>query len=202
MKRIGLTGGIGSGKSTVAKLLMKHGFAIIDADKIAREIVEPGQPALAELALQFGEEILNEDGSLNRQALANIAFANEDNRLALNTITHPRINARTEEMFSEAETAGKAVAVWDMPLLIDLGFQDRVDSVIVVDVDADTRLRRLIKHRGLDEADARRRIASQTDDETRRQAADYLVDNNGDISLLEPQIIKIVEDIRGSEGPL
>lgn len=197
MKRIGLTGGIGSGKSTVAAILAEHGFPIIDADKIAREVVEPGQPALAELALTFGEDILNEDGSLNRQALANVAFVNEENRQALNNITHPRINARTEELFAEAEAAGKEAAVWDMPLLVDQGYQDRVDIVIVVDVDAETRLKRLVGSRGLDEADARRRIASQIDDETRRKAADFIVDNNGERAALEPQVKEIIENLRG-----
>lgn len=197
MKRIGLTGGIGSGKSTVAAILAEHGFPIIDADKIAREVVEPGQPALAELALTFGEDILNEDGSLNRQALANVAFRNEENRQALNNITHPRINARTEELFAEAEAAGKEAAVWDMPLLVDQGYQDRVDIVIVVDVDAETRLKRLVESRGLDEADARRRIASQIDDETRRKAADFIVDNNGERAALEPQVKEIIKNLRG-----
>ncbi|MGZ7496552.1 dephospho-CoA kinase [Corynebacterium sp. ZY180755] len=197
MKRIGLTGGIGSGKSTVAAILAEHGFPIIDADKIAREVVEPGQPALAELALTFGEDILNEDGSLNRQALANVAFVNEENRQALNNITHPRINARTEELFAEAESAGKEAAVWDMPLLVDQGYQDRVDIVIVVDVDAETRLKRLVESRGLDEADARRRIASQIDDETRRKAADFIVDNNGERAALEPQVKEIIKNLRG-----
>lgn len=197
MKRIGLTGGIGSGKSTVAAILAEHGFPIIDADKIAREVVEPGQPALAELALTFGEDILNEDGSLNRQALANVAFVNEENRQALNNITHPRINARTEELFAEAESAGKEAAVWDMPLLVDQGYQDRVEIVIVVDVDAETRLKRLVGSRGLDEADARRRIASQIDDETRRKAADFIVDNNGERAALEPQVKEIIKNLRG-----
>lgn len=197
MKRIGLTGGIGSGKSTVAAILAEHGFPIIDADKIAREVVEPGQPALAELALTFGEDILNEDGSLNRQALANVAFVNEENRQALNNITHPRINARTEELFAEAEAAGKEAAVWDMPLLVDQGYEDRVDIVIVVDVDAETRLKRLVESRGLDEADARRRIASQIDDETRRKAADFIVDNNGERAALEPQVKEIIKSLRG-----
>lgn len=197
MKRIGLTGGIGSGKSTVAAILAEHGFPIIDADKIAREVVEPGQPALAELALTFGEDILNEDGSLNRQALANVAFVNEENRQALNNITHPRINARTEELFAEAESAGKEAAVWDMPLLVDQGYEDRVDIVIVVDVDAETRLKRLVESRGLDEADARRRIASQIDDETRRKAADFIVDNNGERAALEPQVKEIIKNLRG-----
>lgn len=193
MKRIGLTGGIGSGKSTVAKILAEQGFPIIDADKIAREIVEPGQPALAELALKFGDGIINDDGSLNRQALANIAFADEESRQALNNITHPRINARTEELFAEAEAAGKEAAVWDMPLLIDQGYQDRVDTVIVVDVDAETRVQRLVEHRGLDEDDARRRIASQVDDETRRKAAHHIIDNNGDLDALEPQVLEIIK---------
>lgn len=197
MKRIGLTGGIGSGKSTVAAILAEHGFPIIDADKIAREVVEPGQPALAELALTFGEDILNEDGSLNRQALANVAFVNEENRQALNNITHPRINGRTEELFAEAEAAGKEAAVWDMPLLVDQGYQDRVDIVIVVDVDAETRLKRLVGSRGLDEADARRRIASQIDDETRRKAANFIVDNNGERAALEPQVKEIIKNLRG-----
>ncbi len=199
MLRIGLTGGIGSGKSTVAALLAEAGIPIIDADKIAREIVEPGQPALAELAEAFGTDILTEDGTLHRQALAAKAFANSDATATLNKITHPRIEQRTQQLFAEAETAGHRLAVWDMPLLVDKGYHTHMDAVIVVDVDAETRIQRLVNHRGLDEADARRRITAQISDEERRKAATYIIDNNGTAADLAPQVEKIMNQLLSVE---
>ena len=193
MKKIGLTGGIGSGKSTVAKLLREKGAPVIDADQIAREIVEPGQPALAELAEAFGEDILDADGRLIRPALAAKAFASDEARALLNSITHPRIEARTAELFAKAEAEGHPFAVWDMPLLVDNGHDKKMDFVVVVDVDKETRVERLVKFRGLDEQDARRRIAAQVPDEVRLAAADFVVDNNGNLPDLVPQVDKLWE---------
>lgn len=195
MLRIGLTGGIGSGKSTVADLLSSEGFLIIDADQIARDIVEPGQPALAELVEAFGEDILNADGTLDRPGLAAKAFVDSERTALLNSITHPRIAEETARRFAEAEANGTKVAVYDMPLLVDKGLDRKMDLVVVVDVDEEERVRRLVEKRGLAEDDVRRRIASQVPDEIRLKAADIVIDNNGAIEDLRPQADKLIAEI-------
>lgn len=196
MKIIGLTGGIGSGKSTVARSLQEHGFPIVDADLIAREIVEPGQPALAELTKEFGEDILNADGSLDRGLLASRAFTNKDTTQRLNDITHPRINQRTQELFDEARENGAEAVIYDMPLLIDKGLHKDMDATIVVHAAEHVRLERLTTKRGLDVDDVRRRINAQIDDETRKQHADILLDNNGTEEDLTKQIAQAVDKIK------
>ncbi|MEY8566782.1 dephospho-CoA kinase [Corynebacteriaceae bacterium 7-707] len=187
MRIIGLTGGIGSGKTTVAERLRQKGAFVVDADRIAREIVEPGQPALAELAEAFGG-ILAPGGGLDRAELARQAFASADATDTLNAITHPRIRERTTELFREAEAEGHDVVVYDMPLLIENGEAETVDTVLVVDAPDDVRISRLVESRGLDEDDARRRIAAQVDRETRLAAADVVLDNSGDLASLIAQV--------------
>lgn len=195
MKLIGLTGGIGSGKSTVAAMLKEHGFPIVDADRIAREIVEPGQPALQELAAEFGDDILDAGGALDRSLLASRAFVDEEATRTLNEITHPRINERTQELFDEARENGAEAVIYDMPLLIDKGLHTDMDATIVVHTDEHLRIERLTTKRGLDSDDVRRRINAQIDDETRNAAADILIDNNGGEDELRPQITAAVEKI-------
>ena len=187
MITIGLTGGIGSGKSTVSSRLSEHGAFIVDADLVAREIVEPGQPALAELADAF-DGVLNPDGTLNRAELARQAFATPEATEKLNAITHPLIRARTEELFRQGRESGAQVLVYDMPLLIENGEADKVDHVLVVDAPDELRIERLVQHRGLDEDDARRRIAAQIDRETRLAAADTVLDNSGSVDSLLDQV--------------
>lgn len=187
MITIGLTGGIGSGKSTVSSRLAEHGAFIVDADLVAREIVEPGQPALAELAEAF-DGVLNPDGTLNRAGLARQAFATPEATEKLNAITHPRIRARTEELFKQGRESGAQALVYDMPLLIENGEVDKVDHVLVVDAPDELRIDRLVQHRGLDEDDARRRIAAQIDRETRLNAADTVLDNSGTVEQLLEQV--------------
>lgn len=196
MKKIGLTGGIGSGKSTVAKLLADAGFAIVDADKIAREIMEPGSPVLDDVAAAFGDDLIRADGSLDRGELARRAFVDKQATEKLNSITHPAIRAESERRFTAAEAAGEPAVVYDMPLLVELGMHRDMDLTIVVDVDAEERVRRLTSSRGLDEADARARIAQQIDAATRNAAADIIIDNNGDPSALKPQVDALVERLR------
>lgn len=200
MIKVGLTGGIGSGKSTVAGMLAEHDIPVVDADLIARQIVEPGQPALRELAEAFGRDILHADGSLNRAELARRAFVDEEHTLLLNSITHPRIRAETERRFDAAAQAGASSVLYDMPLLVDNGLHTGMDLTIVVDVDVETRVKRLISSRGLDEQDVRRRIAAQIDDETRRAAADVIIDNNGGLDALAPQIELVMVRIRAAEA--
>ncbi|ALA67549.1 dephospho-CoA kinase [Corynebacterium lactis] len=175
MLKIGLTGGMGSGKSTAAARLAELGATIIDADQVAREVVEPGQPALAELAAEFGEDILFADGSLNRGLLAERAFASESATAALNAITHPRINVRTAELY---DAVGDAIVVYDMPLLIEKGLDADQDLVIVVHAPVQQRLDRLVNSRGVNREDAARRIAAQVDDATRLSKADIVLDNS------------------------
>ncbi|WP_315185416.1 dephospho-CoA kinase [Corynebacterium durum] len=188
MLLIGLTGGIGSGKSTVAAMLRDQGIRVVDADQIAREVVEPGQPALAELVEVFGQDILNDDGTLNRQELANRAFATEEATNALNTITHPRIEQETQRQFDLAAAEKENFLVYDMPLLVERGLHEEMDMVIVVHTDIEERVRRLVEHRGLDEDDVRRRMSHQVDDVTRLASADVLIDNNGSVDHLRKQV--------------
>lgn len=187
MRIIGLTGGIGSGKTTVAERLRQRGAFIVDADKVAREIVQPGEPALAELDEAF-DGVLTEDGALDRAELARQAFATKDATDKLNSITHPRIRARTEELFDLAAGEGRQLVVYDMPLLIENGETDTVDTVVVVDAPDATRLERLVAARGIEEQDARQRIAAQVDRETRLAAADVVLDNSGDLEALIAQV--------------
>ena len=196
MKKIGLTGGIGSGKSTVAKLLAEAGFKVVDADQIAREIMEPGSPVLDDVADAFGADVIREDGTLDRGKLAGRAFVDKRATEKLNSITHPAIRAESERRFADAEAAGEPAVVYDMPLLVDIGMHRDMDLTVVVDVDADERVRRLVSSRGLDEADARARIAQQIDDATRKAAADVIIDNNGAIDELRPQVDELIARLR------
>ncbi|WP_308606524.1 dephospho-CoA kinase [uncultured Corynebacterium sp.] len=200
MKIIGLTGGIGSGKSTVAQLLVQEGWVLVDADRIARDIVEPGQPALAELADAFGEDILQADGTLDRGLLASRAFTSREKTDLLNSITHPRIQEETQARFEAARQGGADFVVYDMPLLVDKGLHNDMDATIVVDVDVEERVRRLVEYRGLEESDARRRIAAQIPDDVRRAAADFVIDNNGPRDKLDAQVAEVAGKLRARLG--
>ena len=195
MKIIGLTGGIGSGKTSVADLLRSHGLPVIDADQLARDVVEPGQPALAELADAFGADILHADGTLNRGELAARAFASEDATQRLNDITHPRIMALRDELIDDARDDGEPAVIYDMPLLVEKGQHEDMDLVVVVHVDVEKRIERLVNGRGLDEADVRRRIAAQATDEERLAVAEVVIDNNGLREKREPQVQALVDQI-------
>lgn len=195
MRIIGLTGGIGSGKTTVAERLRQKGAFIVDADKVAREVVEPGQPALAELAEAF-DGVITAEGVLDRAELARQAFATPEATQQLNNITHPRIRERTDELFATAREEGREVVVYDMPLLIENGETETVDTVLVVDTPDETRVSRLVDSRGLDEDDARRRIAAQIDRDTRLAAADVVLDNSGDVEALIGQVDRFWEQVQ------
>ncbi|AHI20152.1 dephospho-CoA kinase [Corynebacterium casei] len=194
MKIIGLTGGIGSGKSTVAQLFVEEGFPLIDADVIAREVVAAGQPALQELADVFGADILEPSGELNRQLLAQRAFVDRETTDKLNAITHPRIQQRTQELFDAYREKDVEAVIYDMPLLVDNGLDRAMDWVIVVDVAAEERIRRLVEYRGLDEEDAQRRVKAQIPDGLRLAAADSVIDNNAAIDNLKPQVDQLISD--------
>ncbi|MET8757322.1 dephospho-CoA kinase [Lentzea sp. NPDC004782] len=179
MLRVGLTGGIGSGKSTIAKLLADKGAVVIDADKLAREVLEPGTEGLREVVKAFGDDVLNGDGTLNRAALAAKAFVSEEARQTLNSITHPRIGALTGQRMAEAPE--DAIVVHDIPLLVERDIAAVYHLVIVVYADVETRLRRLVGSRGMDRRDAENRIAAQATDEQRRAVADVWLDNSGEV---------------------
>jgi dephospho-CoA kinase len=177
MLRVGLTGGIGSGKSTVAGRLAEHGAVLIDADRIAREVVAPGTDGLAEVVSTFGDSVLTPDGALDRPALAAQVFADDDARARLNAIVHPLIGARTASLTAAA--APDAVVVHDVPLLVENGLAPMYHLVIVVDAPIDQRVRRLVRDRGMREEDVLARIASQADESRRRAVADVWLDNGG-----------------------
>ena len=185
MLRIGLTGGIGSGKSTVSALLAARGAVVIDADRIAREVVEPGTPGLAAVVGAFGEQVLRDDGSLDRPALAGIVFADPEARKMLDGIVHPLVRARAAELAGAAPDG--SVVVHDVPLLVETGQAASYDVVLVVQADPELRVRRLLR-RGLSEEDARARIAAQATDEQRRAVADVVLDNDGTPAELEEQV--------------
>ncbi|MET9627551.1 dephospho-CoA kinase [Lentzea sp. NPDC006480] len=197
MLRVGLTGGIGSGKSTIAKLLAENGAVVIDADQLAREVLEPGSDGLKEVVKAFGEDVLNDDGTLNRAALAAKAFASEDARQTLNGITHPRIGALTGQRMAEAPE--DAIVVHDIPLLVERDMAAAYHLVIVVYADAETRLRRLVTSRGMDRQDAENRIAAQATDEQRRAVADVWLDNSGevpDVTVLWDRLVGFEKNVR------
>jgi len=185
--RIALTGGIGSGKSTVSRLLADKGAVIVDSDAIAREIVEPGEPALDEIRLAFGPEVIEADGRVRRSRLAEIVFEDPDALARLNAITHPRIAARSEELLGAAPV--NAVVVYDMPLLVAPGPQALAgwDAIVVVDAPDEVRFERLVA-RGVERDDARRRMAAQAPRDVRLAAADHVIDNSSDLSSLERSV--------------
>jgi dephospho-CoA kinase len=187
MRVLGLTGGIGSGKSTVASMFSELGAEVIDADRLARDIVEPGQPALDEIAAAFGGEILLPDGRLNRSKLAGIIFADPVARARLDSITHPPI----QRLMADAVAARRdrpGVLVLDIPLLFENDRGGLVESVVVVWIDSATQLRRLVERDGLSERQARQRIAAQMPLDVKRDRADHVIDNNGSLQSTRRQV--------------
>lgn len=192
MLKIGLTGGIGAGKSTVSEILAAHGAVIIDADKIAREVVAPGEPLLEELAERFGEDVIADDGGLDRAQLAASAFVDEESTGALNALMHPAIRDRTLEHFARHSDA--EVVVHDVPLLVENAMTPAYHLNLLVDVPSDLRLQRLMSARGMDRADAESRIAKQADDEDRYAVCDVIIDNAGSVSQTQHRVARLVDD--------
>jgi dephospho-CoA kinase len=183
--RVGLTGGIGAGKSAVARLLSVRGAVIIDADVLSREVVEPGTDGLARVAAEFGESVLTADGSLDRAALGRLVFSDPDARARLNAIVHPLVAARTAELMAAAPP--DSVVVHDVPLLTENGLAPNYDLVLVVEAPLRARLERLAD-RGLAESEARSRISAQATDEQRRAIADEVIVNDGDLAQLGQRV--------------
>lgn len=193
MLSVGLTGGIGAGKSEVSRLLVEHGAVLIDADRIAREVVEPGTPGLAAVVAAFGPDVIAADGSLDRPRLGSIVFADPDRLALLNSIVHPLVGARSQEL--ESTAAEDAVVVHDVPLLTENGLASRYDLVIVVDASPETQLDRLVRLRGMTREDARARMAAQTTREKRLEIADIVVDNDVPLEELRRRVREVWADL-------
>jgi dephospho-CoA kinase len=183
--KIGLTGGVGSGKSTVAAVLEKRGARIIDADQLAREVVQPGTAGLAAVVARFGARVVSPDGRLDRAALAEIVFADPVARADLNAIVHPLVRARARKLMADAPLG--TLIVYDVPLLVENKLADDFDAVVVVEAPRALRIARLIE-RGLTEPQARARMASQATDEQRRAIANYVLVNDGSTEELAAKV--------------
>lgn len=189
---VGLTGGIATGKSTVASMFRALGCPIIDADVLARDVVEPGQPALADIAREFGPGVLGPDGRLDRPALATVVFANAERRRRLEAITHPRIRERfTEQLGALAQRGVDGVVIFDAAVIIESGGYKQMDRLVVVIADEATQLARLRARDGLDETEALRRIHSQMPLAEKAKLADHVIDNSGDRAATEAQVRRV-----------
>lgn len=199
MRTLGLTGGIGSGKSTVLQMFVELGAEGIDADQLAREVVSPGQPALRQIAETFGREFLRGDGTLDRPRLGALIFSDPTARTWLNAITHPRIRARMAEEVA-ARAARDGVLVLDIPLLYESRRDSEVEAVVVVWVDRATQTERLVQRGGLSDAEASRRIGAQLSLDVKRERADYVINNTGSLNATREQVAQIYRQFRERPG--
>jgi dephospho-CoA kinase len=198
VQRVGLTGGIGSGKSTVARRLAALGALVIDSDVLAREVVEPGTPGLAAIRAAFGPDVIKRDGSLDRPALGRIVFADRGRLDELNAIVHPLVRERAAAIMNEARPS--AVVVQDVPLLVETDYTGSFDLVVVVDASDEARIARLAAERGMTAEDVRARMGAQASREERLAAADVVLDNSGSREHLVAQVDRLWQQL--SEGPL
>lgn len=196
---IGLTGGIASGKSTIAKMFMEAGIPVVDADIVAREVVEVGQPAYHKIIQSFGEEILQEDNTINRKKLGSIIFHQEEKRLLLNSIVHPAVQQSIENKKEKYIKEGHEIVVLDIPLLLESEERYGIDKILTVYVDKETQLTRLMNRNQLSEAEAKARIASQMPLGEKVQLADEYIDNSGTVEESKEQLIQILNRW-GKEG--
>lgn len=198
--RVGLTGGVASGKSTVAALLRELGAVVVDSDALAREVVEPGTPGLAAVVEAFGPEVLTADGRLDRPALGAVVFGDEPARRRLESILHPLIRARAAEL--EAAAPAGTVVVHDIPLLVETGQADRFDAVVVVDVPVETQVARMVRDRGMSREDALARVKAQASREERLAVATQVVENTGTREDLRDRVTEVLEELvsAGSTG--
>ena len=194
---IGLTGGIASGKSTVARRLVRHGAVHIDADHLARVVVGPGTPGIAKIAEAFGDPVLLPDGSLDRAALGAVVFRDPEALVRLNAIVHPEVRARSNALIRAAEAADpSAIVVYDVPLLVEAGVDHPFDLVVVTQADESTRVRRMVELRGMDAGEAERRIRSQASDTDRQRIADVVIDTGGTLEQTLAQVDALWDQIR------
>lgn len=185
MLSVALTGNVAAGKSAVADLFRRWGATVLDADAIVREVQAPGGPVLGRIAERFGDAVLRPDGSLDRAALRRIVMADVEAREALERIVHPAVHARRAELAEEAAARGDRIVVSDIPLLFETGAEDAFDAVVLVDAAEPVRLRRLVEHRGLSEAEARDMIRAQLPASAKRARSDFVIENDGDRAALE-----------------
>lgn len=199
MLLVGLTGGIGSGKTTVAKLLADRGAVVVDADELARQALEPGSRAYQRVLGLFGPEIVGPDGQLDRAAIAAIVFSDEEKRQGLESITHPEVFRLLAEAV-EWNRATDNVVVFDAPLIIETGFHEACDVVVVVIAPEEQRIERVMRERGMTAADASVRIAAQTGAAEREAAADVIIENDGDLAALEDRVGELWADLAARAG--
>lgn len=189
MSLVALTGGIASGKSTIARRLAQHGAVVVDADRIVRDVQQPGSPVLADLADAFGADVVRADGSLDRAALGGRAFGDPDAVARLNAIVHPAVRRESARRFADAFAADpSAVVVYDVPLLVEARAEDPWELIVVAHAPAEVRLRRLVELRGMSEEDAAARLASQVSDDARLAVADVVIDTAGSLEDTERQV--------------
>jgi dephospho-CoA kinase len=197
---VGLTGNIAAGKSTVAEVWRSLGATVVDADELARRAVDPGTPAFSAIAAEWGEEVVEPDGGLDRAALRRIVFADPAARERLEQIVHPAVAELREELYREAEARGEAVIVADIPLLFEVGLVDEFDLVVLVDAPEETRLARLVGDRGLDPAEAQKMIAAQMPSALKRARADYVVENAGTVDEVRRRARDVWQELERRAG--
>ena len=199
MLEIGLTGGIGSGKSTAAAAFVGQGAVLIDADQIVRDLQKPGEKVFEEMVSKWGPDILTSEGELDRQLVANIVFADPEELAALNMIVHPAVR---EEMTNRRQAFAETdnTVILEIPLLVESGYRN-FDVIVVVDVDTDTAIKRLVKYRSFDEEDARNRLERQVSRESRTEIADYVIENNNSMAEFNNEILKCWKWIKSIERP-
>ena len=196
--RVGLTGGVASGKSTVSAMLRELGAVVIDADLLAREVVAPGTEGLAEVVAAFGPQVLTADGELDRPAMGAIVFADEEARRRLEAIIHPRVRRRGAQL--EAEAGPDAVVVHDIPLLAETGQPSAFDAVLVVDVPVETQVERMVDLRGMSREEAEARIAAQASREERLAIATHVIDNTGTLEDLRDRVTEVFKSLQSEGG--
>ncbi|MCJ7839758.1 dephospho-CoA kinase [Lederbergia sp. NSJ-179] len=194
VKMIGLTGGIASGKSTVSHLFKNKGFTIVDADLASRKVVEPEQPAYKKIVQFFGDSILLSDRRLDREKLGSIIFHNENKRQTLNAIVHPAVREQMENWKNDAIASGKQTIIYDIPLLFESKLTNLVEKTLVVFVEEQIQLKRLMERNGLSESDALARMASQMPLQQKAKLADAVIDNNGPIEKTQEQVERIIKE--------
>ncbi|QQE73518.1 dephospho-CoA kinase [Brevibacillus composti] len=198
---LGLTGGIATGKSTVTAMLRERGIPVIDADQIAREVVEPGKPAYESIVRYFGEEILLPDGQIDRAKLGEIVFSDEAERQKLNTIVHPEVRRVMREQAEEAEKNGATIVFLDIPLLFESRLQHMVDKVVVVYAPAEMQMARMMERDEFDEEQAEKRLRAQWPIEQKKEEADFVIDNTGSREETEKQVEQLVRRLKADVAP-
>lgn len=196
MLLVGLTGGIASGKSTVARRLAEHGAAVVDADLVAREVVEPGEPAFHEIVEHFGEQVVGDDGRLDRAALGAIVFADPEQRAELERITHPRVAEAIARRLADVNDGRREqIVVLDVPLLVEAGIDRDYDAIVVVATQPETQVQRLVEQRGMPAEDARARVAAEADLEAKLAVATHVVHNEGTLDELRERVDELHDEL-------